>query len=360
MKKVGILTFHKAANYGAVLQAYALQQFIKKRGNNCEIIDYNNSELNLNYCLNPFKAKNIKKFVKKILYFYENKRRNSIFKQFTSDYLKISNENYDTYSIFKVNNLYDAFITGSDQVWNYKITANDKNYFLSFCNDNSKKNSYAASFGNINIIDKDIKETLNSMNNISVREDDALNKIIDLGISSKKVSQNIDPVFLLEKSKWKKIMTNIEHKKKYIFIYEVTYTDKMLELAKKISSTKNLEIYYLSASNKKVKGVKNLKFITPNEFLDYIYNAEYIITSSFHGMAFSIIFNKNFFYDIPSNANNYSSRLESLANLLHLTDRKIIDGYNMDYTKGIDYKKVNDTICEEIKKSKTYLDMILE
>lgn len=359
--RIGILTFHNTRNYGAVYQAYALQAYLNEKGIDCEIINYNNKTLNERYEINPFKAKNFKQFVKRILNFSINFKLDRSFKNFKNNNIRISNKAYNEFNITDVDREYDIFIAGSDQIWNFKLSGYDKNYFMIFTEKQIKRNSYAASIG-VGVIDEvdknNLKELIEIQNNVSIREKQGIDAIKNIcpGIV---INQNIDPVFLISAEKWKKIKDNTVLNKKYILIYEVAYTDNLVDNARKLAKEKNLEIYYVSASNKKIKGFKNLKCLAPEKFLNYIYNAEYILTSSFHGMAFSILFNKEFYYDVPDNRNNnFSSRLENLAEITNLKNRRLYKDYNY-FDKKIDYDKVNLLIEKEINSSYDYIDKIL-
>lgn len=360
--RVGILTFQNTTNYGAMFQAYALQTFVNQYCA-CEILNYTNSTLKDRYEINPFKAKSIKDFVKKSLHYKENKKNMLIFDEFKRKKLNISDEEYNESNIAKADLKYDLFIAGSDQVWNFKLTNYDRNYFLTFASNKAKRNSYAASLGVSKLNESDeqfLKELITQQNNISVRENEGKNLIDDV-ISEKEknmINVNIDPVFLLSLKDWDKLIGNVNVTyNNYLFIYEVAYIPEILEFAKKIAKDKNLKILYVSASNKKLSGAVTLKNITPLQFLKYIKNAEIIITSSFHGMAFSVIFNKIFYYGIPKNKANFGSRLNNLAKVLKLESRNYIN-YSQDIN-FIDYNKVNNKIAAERKKAKDYIEGVI-
>lgn len=362
--KIGILTFQNTTNYGAMFQAYALQIFIKNYCE-CEILNYTNSAFKNRYEINPFKSKTLKEFIKKTIYYKENKKNILIFNDFKNNYLRISKENYDENNIADSDSKYDLFISGSDQVWNFKLTNYDENYFLTFTNNKLKRNSYAASLGVSNLCASDekmLKKLIIQQNNISVRENEGknlINKVID---ENKKnnldVNVNIDPVFLLSSNQWNELIENVNvNYDNYLFIYEVAYVPELLQFAKKIANEKKMKILYASASNKKLDGAITIKNITPLEFLTYIKKADIIITSSFHGMAFSTIFNKKFYYGIPKSKTNFGSRLNNLASILNLESRNFIN-----YSKKhdfIDYNDVNKKIFLERRKSKAYIERMI-
>ena len=281
--RIGILTYHNTTNYGAIFQCYALQQYINDLGYECEVIDYNNSTLKERYNLNPLKSKSIKDFIKKTIYYLPEKKNKNSFKKFSESNIRISQKKYDEKNITESNQYYDLYIAGSDQIWNFKLSGDDHNYFMTFADKKEKRNSYAASFGSSKMIDaQGIKDLLKLQNNISVREDDARATLIQF---FPKIQQNIDPVFLLAKNNWMRFISKSnKQKKKYIFVYEVARTEKLREFAYYMSNKYGLEIVYLSKSGNKMKKVKRLYSVSPEDFLNYLHNSEYVITSSFNGI----------------------------------------------------------------------------
>lgn len=359
--KLGILTYHRTTNYGAIFQTYALQQFILSKNIDCEVIDYLNKTLKRRYSLNPLKKDNIKQSVKSIINIRDNIILKRKFVKFLNENISLSCNSYDEKNIALSNGVYDRFIVGSDQVWNLKLSGNDINYYLNFVENDHGKNSYAASFG-INQFEKEelneINELLRKFSNISVREKQGVDLLNKLEIEN--VNQNIDPVFLLDKNKWEKFTNKRIKKEKYIFVYEITYTPNLIDYAKHIAQKMNCDVVFVSGSNRKVKGFINLNKLSPVEFLTYLKYSEYVVTSSFHGTAFSIIFEKKFNYDLPKRKGNTGSRLTSLANLLNLGDREILPNFDECVVREIDYSKVKEIIKVEIEKSNNYIEKVIE
>ena len=357
--KVGILTFHNTTNYGAIFQCYSLQRYIRDLGYECEVVNYNNKTLKERYDLNPLKSKNLKEFVKRVLFYLPETKNQKSFKEFTEKYINISEEEYNEDNIIESDEKYNLFIAGSDQIWNYKLSGNDKNYFMTFTLDSRKRNSYAASFGS-SIINgkKDVIELLKIQNNISVREDDA---VTELKKQFPNIQQSIDPVFLIKKDSWLKFIDNKRIcKKDYIFVYEVARTDKLRNFAHFLSKKYGLKILYLSKAGAKMKNVKRLYDVSPTEFLNYLYYSKYVVTSSFHGMALSIILEKEFFFDTDADKKEFGSRLESLGRISKLENRKICEDFNEMNFEVIDYNKVHKDIEHEINNSKRYLQRVLK
>ena len=350
--RIGIITYHRAKNLGAMLQSYALQKIVENKVGECEIIDYRNEKLEDNYRIKKIRQeKGIKNKIKNILYKNKNKKFEKVRDNFLNDYQKVSNKVYNEKTINQANNEYDLYIAGSDQVWNPNLNYRDKNYFLGFVSDNSKRNSYAASFGTNSVNDEDkvwIKKELEKFNNISVREEEGKKIVKDL--INKNASVVLDPTLLLNYDEWKEIMPKeCENKEKYIFVYLIAYTPTILEFARKFAKEKGYKIICFHNTYHKYKGMENLKELSPNKFLYYIKNAEYVITSSFHGLCFAINFHKKFFYELDEAKKNNNSRLVTLTKMLELENRKIVKGNCSD--NEIDFSKVEEKLNEERKNS---------
>lgn len=355
--KVAILTFHDTTNYGAILQTYALQQKIKNNGHECEILDYKCQAIEERYKIKKIKdCKNIKNFIKILLTNKNKKIVKEKFIEFTNKYLLMSDKIYNKSNIRSANKIYDSFIVGSDQVWNLDLTKGDLTYFLDFVDDNTKKNSYAASIGKESVSDKEkniFKKFLKSFNEINVRENQGaviLKSIIDTN-----VNVTLDPTLLIDKKEWKKFISK-EIKKDYILLYVIAPNERIIEFTKKLAKKEKLEIIYLNQSYFNILGMKNIRNSTPNEFLEYIYHAKYVVTTSFHGLAFSINFEKQFYYALSNEKNNYNSRIENLVEIFELKDRNI-DSYSEN--NDIDYKLVNDILIKKRNESINILDNML-
>ena len=206
MKKTATITFHKAVNYGAILQAYALQRSILKLGIDNDIIDYDCKLISNVYKL--INIKSVKSFIKSLIAFRIYYYKKNKFKSFIKKYIILTNPvTKDILKSEEFNNKYDFFITGSDQVWNYEITNLDDAYFLNFVKDESKVKSYAASFG-ISCIPENLrlkyKNYLKRFSSILVREKTGA-KLIE-NLIDKKVNIVLDPVLLLNKNEWNEII----------------------------------------------------------------------------------------------------------------------------------------------------------
>lgn len=354
--KIGIMTYHRANNVGALLQNYALQSVLNLYGVENESIDYYCNFIEYN---NRIKyGKNIKDNIKKLIELNVLLKREIKFNNFRNKYLKISPIKYDDSNIRTCNDKYDIFISGSDQVWNMNLNGSDFNYLLEFVKDDSKKYSYAASCGYTTIPkryeDKSIY-LLKKFEDISVREEQTKELLNNYNIDSTVV---LDPTLLLEENKWDEIMKNINIKKKYVFIYMVAYTPELLSEAIEYAKENNFDIYCMHYNYKNFKNVKNLRNVSPDEFLYYIKNAEFIYCSSFHAVCFSIIFKKSFAAGLDSSKINNNSRLITLLNNLGLSDRILTE--NNQTFEEINYENVFLKLQELKINSFSFIETIVQ
>lgn len=251
----------------------------------------------------------------------------------------------------------DIYLTGSDQVWNsYHNRGIDHVFYLDFAPKDSKKISYAASFGKKQLDEWEIPETkklLQKYQAISVREKSAIKILNDLAIPNGKLV--LDPTLLLTSDEWYSRIPPINTKKKYLLIYSVEPNKiKLIEYAKMIAKELDLQIYLVEWGFKKYKGIdKMLSFITPLELMSYFGNASFIIASSFHGTAWAINLNKQFISIAPE---KFSSRAKDLLNLLELSDRYFEkDSFQLEKAiSPINYEKPNQILERFRKESEHY------
>ncbi len=360
-KKVCILTFQRAINYGATLQMYALQKVIKEQGCSVEILDYYSDFIYKNYKIFNFSdIINLKNFLQKFLNGYTTYKRNKKFKKFIA-YNMVFTKKLLKNDLKSLEQNYDIFIVGSDQVWNPNITNNDESYFLDFINDNAKKYSYAASFG----VSKweqfyklDINTLLKSFKMISVREDTA-KKIIQSQLT-KDISVDLDPVFLLPKNTWINLVKNRAMiDREYILVYTVGNPKYVYEYTKKLSEQNNCDVinirYKISLKNKNFTIGNVLYDVGPDEFVSLIANAKYIVTNSFHATAFSIIFNKKIYIELPD---GLSSRIEDLCTSLKIKLNNTKDN-KLKEISNVNWKDINYQLDKKRKKSLTYINKVI-
>lgn len=344
--KIGIITFHRAINYGAVLQAFALQRALNKNGYETEIIDYACKYLEKCYKKYYNPEHSIKGIISAIIYYPIRSARIEKFEKFRKKYMNISSEkNITKEDLKKIANKYDYIITGSDQVWNPEQTDYDMSYFLDFV-EPQKRISYAASMGTNEPPENQatiFKKYVQRYYKVSVREEENekyLKKLLNI-----KVKTVADPVFLLSIDEWKLLIDNKSIiNEPYIFVY-CLHEKKCYKYAKYLSDKTGKKIVSIPDNIKvRCSGKKDFK-AGVLDFLNYIYYSDYVITDSFHATAFSIIFEKNFNIVMKQNRKALNGRLYSISNKYDL-DEIVISG---DYDINKIGKKVNFDGVRKIK-----------
>lgn len=324
MNKIGILTFHITENYGAMLQAFALLTVINRNGGDAVIINY------------PLKSNKIPffKFISHqiwmiVRFFLGNRIRKKRAIQFRENYLKLKGIPLvrDIVNDKNVKAL-EKYVVGSDQVWNMSITE-DSAYRLDFVDAKKGKYSYAASIGSVSFNDnqkKIFKKSLSTFRAVSLRESSSIPMLKDLNIDSVSV---LDPTLLLNKEDWiNELSLSCTSKRKYLFCYVLpgNATNRFtINLAKKIAKEKGWGIVIIGA--REYMSLFSSIYCTtagPKEFVEYVYNAEFVVTNSFHGTCFSINFGKNF-YSVISSKSKRSNRTKDLLSSLGLENCCVSD-----------------------------------
>lgn len=355
--KVGILTFHRASNYGAVLQTYALNKFLNNNNVNSEIVDYRDNRVDNEYKLFR-RGSSLKRKIRDIIYYPIQNKKNNKFEEFRKKHILISEKVYTKSNIKEANKTYDYFITGSDQVFNYKLTDFDKNYFLSFVDDSTKKISYAASLGMDKIPSDKIEEYSNLLKDfykISLREKQNKQMIEDL--INREISINIDPTFLISKEEWLDI-AEVPKEKDYILVFVMQRNKSMFSFAEKLAKEKKCKIIYIPNDYKRIVKGKYKYNISPSQWLGYFKNAKYVITNSFHGLAFSIILNKDFYIELQKEPAKANARMIDLLKEFNLEDR-IVDK-EVYKEIPIDWSIINKKKLDLIINTKKYFEFLEE
>lgn len=313
--KIGIVTYHRTLNYGAVMQALATRYVMQELGHEVYYVDYWPDYHKKAYELFPlseFSKLTWRKKIKFLLSFLKNfrskKRRIYNFEEFFKTqiypYCRSTDEPFD------------VVIYGSDQIWRKFKALGTYNPF--YFGDNKLKTkhhiSYAASMGMLPDNDEDkakVKELVSHIEKISVREEGLQKLLFSLGYAN--VSLSLDPTLLLSSEKWDKYLpTEPYNGKKYALVYMLAETFDLDEI-ENFAKVKGLELIILrgTATTKETK--TNLTSAGPNDFIRLVKNAEYVFSASFHGLAFSIIYGKQFFTSFKKNSGRASSLLEQLG-----------------------------------------------
>lgn len=351
--KVGVITFHQALNYGAVLQTYALQNYIMDNFKSIDIdlIDYQCPYFNYIYGTKNKNGRFIHRLVKKTHVVLKKR----LFRNFVKKYIMLG-ETFTNETIKHANCKYDKFIVGSDQVWNCKLTNNDFNYLLAFSSP-EKRYSYAASIGiskiPVEFEDVYFKE-LSLFNVISVREQQAADTLKKLfGDTEKAIYNHIDPVMLLPVERWENLCAKIKRKNEdFVLVFSVAYSEELIETAIKYANSKGMKVYYVGQYTRN-KNVKYIPLLSVEHVVSLFRDANCIFVNSFHGTVFSILFHKPFNV-LMAHSDGRNDRIKGLLEQFSLSDRV---GENIE--ENIDWRNVDCILEKERMKSYNYLKEIL-
>lgn len=356
MKKIGIITFHAAYNYGSALQATALQKFLEKNGYQVDILNFFD-QLDMRqyklfrthyYFFPPVIIEDLRAYK-------NNKKRILSYQNFQSQFMNITKRVfYSNEDLKDIKDDYDAFICGSDQIWNTSCTKGVKKpYFLDFAHDSDAFTmSYAPSIAHDNIekeYQEDFIHEVNALDVVSIREETGRNIIKDL--TGRDATVVLDPTLLLNKEDYVQYMMPLNIPKKYVYVYCLEYNEDVYNYAYELAKEKNIELVYFKKINSlRFKNCMNSFIYGPGEFLFLIQNAEYIVTNSFHATVFSILFEKKF---TTFTTKRSFSRMIDFLRKLGLSNRINCDKSKID--DSINYDEIHHRLNDMKRKSTDFL-----
>lgn len=355
--KIGILTFHRTLNYGACLQAVATRVALEKLGHEVRYVDYWPDYHSMKY--EAFSLKSLKYLripggygyiIDSIKKYKHKKERINNFKPFFEEYIYPYCSN--------VREEFDVIVYGSDQIWRKHSGIGDYNPVY-FGDNNFKTKShiaYSASMGKLPSSDRDkekVKKLVAHLDKIAVREENLKELLQSLGYDNIQVT--LDPTLLLEKKEWEDIMPSksLVHFK-YMLLYSIGISPFDVQKVKQYAKEHGCELVVLTgtATQKSTEYLHTTE--GPCEFLDLIKHAECVFTSSFHGLVFSIIFEKEFFASYPQNSN----RAETLLNSVCIKNRLLAPHSDIPSLPSLDYARVKENLCTLRNESLEYLKAI--
>lgn len=367
-KKIGILTFHRATNYGAILQAYGLVSYLNAQGHDAKLIDYKPTGMANVFTIYPFKS-----FLPKgiLVFFYINLMRlwdfpkksakRKMFWSYIQKTLPMTSKVVDEQDL----PVFDAIFVGSDQVWSTCFTGGlDKFYYGQFDRKGAKLISYAGSAA------EDMEGSFYSTNNaklletydaISVREDE-IQKYLQEQLPNKEIVKVLDPTLMAGADYFEKLIEGVQpHNKPYILIYQVIRKqDTLIQMYAK-QKAKELGCAIIEIKDSKMfedtgNGYIEKGMVDPTMFVALYKHAKHIITTSFHGTAFSLMFNRPF--DVVSVSPEVDSRAKDLLHQVGLNNRMINLPYDRS-TGKIDWSSVNQKFDELRKPSRAFINEVL-
>ena len=372
-KNIALMTWYKYYNYGTALQAATLYKVIKQLGYNVDVINYTPKK-NRNYSCDKVYRSILKTVLNKLKETLNPSTipqvRKHLYESFLANYITETEPCRSFSELHDLNNIYDAFVCGSDQIWS-PLCYDDK-YFLSFVDEPQKMIAYAPSMGSNRVDNEQLKENISKnlerFSNLSVRETDGKDFIKKLTGQVAKVV--LDPTLLLSKDNWDCFISTENTKKisdkKYIICYFLGKSQKYNRYVSKLSKKTGIPYYVIPVRKNQYSEKHKIPFdIGPEEFVSLIKNASYVCTDSFHGMAFSIIYNVPFtvFKRFADNdSENQNSRIVNLLDVLELKDRLIplTRKYTFDEFEKCYFEQTNCILENLRKESIKYLSLALK
>lgn len=369
MKKVAIMTWFNYSNFGTSLQVSALTRAIVKLGYQTEVIQY----IPHGKIVTRLDYKDPKTYIKKI----ENRinklnaigvidnNRESAFQNFLDRHIKLTSLYKTESELYALNNQFDAFVCGSDQIW--APSCFDPKYFLDFVQESRKMISYAPSIGLPEIADPYVrnrmKECIGRFKHLSVREEQGKELIKEL--CGKEATVVLDPTLLLNLDEWDNMVSNQVEPSPYILCYFLGNNKQSWDHVSKLSKKVGIPVKIIPVfAHDLESGFQVASAIGPKEFLGLIKNAAFVCTDSFHGTVFSILYERPFYtYERFSNkdSNSQNSRIYNILKIVGLEERLIKDKANV-MIKPLECKFVDakQRLEKERKKSLQYLEEALK
>lgn len=370
--QIKTITCHDVNNYGASLQAYALQSFLQKNGYDVEIIDYlpiyKSDRLNFfEYNRTNGKIFSLLKFLPFLkplvglidhlkvpghITDYKFIKRKKPFNSFKKNKLKCTEMTYRTLADLQKNPpIADVYIAGSDQIWNSVGTnGRDPSYYCAFVPDKSKCISYAASFGASYIpqeLSGFVSSQLARFSAISTRERSGVEIVEKLGY---KATEVLDPVFLLDREDWESLCSQVHKKEKYILVYDLDMNHPgVRKLCMELAERNKWKIYSINDFRVCPYADFNINDAGPIEFIEWIRDAQYVVCTSFHGTAFSILFHKQFYTFPLYHAKNHA-RMADFLHKMNLDSHFVKEQIDYDELTSIDFNAV-DTLLAHFKQN---------
>lgn len=364
MLKIDVITLHYVKNYGSVLQTYATQKILERLGNSVEFIDYirpnevgkSSIEIQL-----PKEKKGLKtKIIETIFYLFSREKtdkENIVFGQFVKKYISLSRRYLDEKDLLENPPEADVYCTGSDQMWNSEWNGGlILPYYLNFAPKGKKKISFSTSIGMNQYPENEIEETQKYMKQydlILVREDSAVEVLKSIGCEA---TQIVDPTLMLSAEEWRTLAAPRVIKYKYVLVYQLNRNKEFDAFARKLAKDKNIKVVRVAFSMKEAfYGDKYIYFPTVEEWLSLFLYAEYVVTDSFHGTAFSINLHKKLYVFEPP---KFAVRIHSILRLVNLENRVVSDS-KQGNDEEIDFDKIDKILELERKKAIELLEEAL-
>lgn len=360
--RIRTITCHHVYNHGAYLQAYALVAYLKSLGHDAKIIDYRPPYLSGHYKLwtvpDFYKKRGlaIPYIMAKLPGRLKALSRKRVLDAFYDKYMDVDMPTYHSVEELRTNPPQaDLYIAGSDQIWNTTFcNGRDAAFYLDFGDASTRRISYAASFATAEIVQeyKDfVKRKLTNFDAVSVREESGLSILTDFGISGIHV---VDPVFLLDEATWRNFESSEGNGENYILVYDFYFDKTIKHISEALSKLYDCRIYSIGYAKCKYAD-KSFVNYGPTTFVSLVRHARCVVSNSFHGSAFSMIFKRDFF--VVDREDGLNDRMHNLLSHYHIEDRLADDNVAEErLLSHIDYNEVDKILAADIEQSKSFIN----
>lgn len=357
--RIGILTYHACHNYGACLQAFALQQTIKSKYKDCSIIDYQTSKLidiNHPFCKIPKHPKEMIKNLTRAVYYAPLKRREWLFEDFINNVLGLTPRCSNDDDVKAISETFDCVVCGSDQTWNLdpSIRYETPLYYMNFTK-KQRRITYATSFGSwvkhFPEREEELIPWIRQFDRLSMREESGVQMLRSKGLECEWV---LDPTLLLHQEDYDGIVDGRIVDEPYVLLFSWNGAKEAVELTKMVSKKLGCRAFYIVPPPRAMFcGIERKLDVGPRQFLSLVKHAEFVITNSFHGTVFSTIYQKPF---ISAIQNKVDPRRASLMKQFGLEDHLMSPAScDLDVIFSTDFKKVESDISPLREHSLNYL-----
>lgn len=353
--KIGLITIHDTLNYGSLLQTIGLYKAISDLGIDIQLIDYKCKAIAAREKIFSWnECHSIKDIIRHFLFYNKLSKKKENYWSFLRSQVFLTKP-YNRTSIKETNKLFDCFVVGSDIVWGSRITGKDYTFMLDFTDDTKKRIACSSSIG-----DKwqeedycDVSNCLKRFDAISVRESQAVNWVRE--VANMESVHTCDPTMIMESAYWRQFIAYDKVPKcKYVLIYMGAKDSQHVKDGIKYGKDHNLPVYYMN-DYIPVCGVNNIQPDSVGLWLGLIANAEVVFSASYHGVLFSLYFQRDFFY---YNNRGSNSRLESLSKEFDIQHREG-NLTNLKNNSQINWSSINNIIEKKRNKTKDYLKQVL-
>lgn len=349
--RIAILTFQRASNYGAVLQAYALRMALKQLGNDVSVVDYVPTIQTFDGNKFHSLTTSVKAVIKRIL----PTSRAYACSSFARERLSLTRQVGED-EIAALAEEFDAFVVGSDQVWNSDITGGDLTYFLGFVPDGKKRIAYAASFGTSQLEStwsETIVPLINRLDKVSVREQSAVSICSSAGVSVP-VKRVLDPTLLIDSGTWCDLANQGRFREdNYVLLYLLRDSEGLMTKAREYAKQHSCHIVCVCKTKGGVEGVEYLVHPSVTDLVALFRCAQHVMTNSFHGICMSIQFKRQITFELYRGTGRHL-RLVELADLLGIEDRELSsEAFSLSST--IDYGRITHSLEGSRAESREFL-----